>query len=246
MCWNTYNNSIICIDLRGANQQDIQNPFIALHVNAKMLLTNLITHAFIIEKQPPQVLHTNTKFQSSVRLLFGNVLPFKPEVEENKVEVLFVNKQQAQEIQRTNTVSTSSCGIFEDNTKLMDYNSINKTMNAAFEDMILKKRPANHRSANDSVMNRKYALCFKLRISFNEGAISIAWKSSSTTVSHILPMNATDLAIRSLTDCIMDCKELTKFYPNVDKLEAIKNYISPPRVVPVGRNYVPRKIRAEI
>ncbi|CAO1360217.1 unnamed protein product [Diamesa tonsa] len=404
-----YNNGLI--------DQDIQNPFITLHENAKNLLTNLITSSFIIEKHPPQVLKLKTKFQSSVRLLFGNVLPFKPEKKENVVTVLFVNELQAQEIQRTRIVCSRR--ILTNDLKLMEYNSDNKTMNAAFKKMILKRRPANEGPAHDSVMDRKYALCFKLKISLGEGegefvislwtisipvvvvshgnqklqawatifwdssisrynnglldqvnvpwdnlsrvlsikfsssmgfdghfltedniaflkfklfgghflnndlsitwnefrngsmisnpelsfwnwfymamkltqdhlralwgdrriigfidkttaenyllnqacdqgtfiirfpdskagAISIAWKSSSTTVTHVFPLVSKDLEVRSLADCIMDCQELTKFYPNIGKLEALRNYISPPIVVPVGMNYVSRNIRAAI
>ncbi|CAO1360197.1 unnamed protein product [Diamesa tonsa] len=77
------------------------------------------------------------------------------------------------------------------------------------------------------------------------GAISIAWKSSSTTVSHVLPMESKDLAKRSLADFIMDCQELIKIYPNIDKTEALRNHITSP-TVPVGRNYVSPIIRAVI
>merc|ERR1719431_2184365 len=38
------------------------------------LLSNLVTGTFIIEKQPPQVMKTNTKFQATVRLLVGGQL----------------------------------------------------------------------------------------------------------------------------------------------------------------------------
>merc|ERR1712079_857382 len=38
------------------------------------LLTNLVTGTFIIEKQPPQVMKTNTRFTATVRLLVGGIL----------------------------------------------------------------------------------------------------------------------------------------------------------------------------
>lgn len=38
------------------------------------LLKSLITTTFIIEKQPPQVMKTNTRFAATVRLLIGNTL----------------------------------------------------------------------------------------------------------------------------------------------------------------------------
>jgi len=38
------------------------------------LLSNLVTGTFVIEKQPPQVMKTNTRFTATVRLLVGGVL----------------------------------------------------------------------------------------------------------------------------------------------------------------------------
>ena len=38
------------------------------------LLSNLVSGTFVIEKQPPQVMKTNTNFTSTVRLLVGGVL----------------------------------------------------------------------------------------------------------------------------------------------------------------------------
>merc|ERR1712170_89123 len=38
------------------------------------LLSNLVTGTFIIEKQPPQVMKTNTRFTATVRLLVGGIL----------------------------------------------------------------------------------------------------------------------------------------------------------------------------
>merc|ERR1712228_472211 len=49
------------------NEQD-------LLMNITELLTNLVTGTFIIEKQPPQVMKTNTRFTATVRLLVGGQL----------------------------------------------------------------------------------------------------------------------------------------------------------------------------
>ena len=37
-------------------------------------MSSLVTSTFIIEKQPPQVMKTNTRFTSTVRLLVGGKL----------------------------------------------------------------------------------------------------------------------------------------------------------------------------
>ncbi|CAO1363609.1 unnamed protein product [Diamesa tonsa] len=417
ICWNTHEHLKHCVNVRGGIQQNIPNPFIVLYQRVRILLSNLIANSFIIEKQPPQVLKVLTKFQSTVRMLFGNVLSFNPKAELNKVEVLFVNELQAQKINQTNIVGDSSCGLISNNIGYMDYNPSNKMMYASFKNIQLTKRPerTHSDSSAESVMEEKFALCFKSNISINNGelvisvwtismpvvvivhgsqelqawatifwensisrfnnglvsnvnvpwyhlsnalsmkfsssmgfdghyltqqnidflqykafgghfsnendlsitwqqfrknhmmnqsfsfwewfyhamkltkdhlrdlwydgciigfidkstteacllkcdqgtflirfsdsllgAISIAWKSSPTTVSHVYPMKSSDLAIRSLADCVMDYSHLTKIYPGTDKLVAFEKYISPPRTVPLGINYVPSNIRVEI
>merc|ERR1712083_436238 len=45
-----------------------------LLMNITEALTNLVTGTFIIEKQPPQVMKTNTRFTATVRLLVGGIL----------------------------------------------------------------------------------------------------------------------------------------------------------------------------
>lgn len=45
-----------------------------LHKQITDLLSSLVTNTFIIEKQPPQVMKTNTRFTSTIRLLVGGKL----------------------------------------------------------------------------------------------------------------------------------------------------------------------------
>lgn len=42
-----------------------------LNTTITALLSTLVTSTFIIEKQPPQVLKTQTRFGSTIRLLVG-------------------------------------------------------------------------------------------------------------------------------------------------------------------------------
>merc|ERR1712113_532207 len=66
-------------------------------------LTNLVTGTFIIEKQPPQVMKTNTRFTATVRLLVGGVL--NVHMAAPSVSVSIVSESQA------NQLLTSSSGI---------------------------------------------------------------------------------------------------------------------------------------
>lgn len=49
----------------------LPNIFPTLSTQITQLLSSLVTSTFIIEKQPPQVMKTNTRFTSTVRLLVG-------------------------------------------------------------------------------------------------------------------------------------------------------------------------------
>jgi signal transducer and activator of transcription 5B len=67
------------------------------------LLSNLVTGTFVIEKQPPQVMKTNTRFTATVRLLVGGVL--NVHMAAPAVSVSIVSESQA------NQLLTSSSGI---------------------------------------------------------------------------------------------------------------------------------------
>lgn len=45
-----------------------------VHKDLNILLKDLVTNSFVIEKQPPQVMKTKTRFQAKVRLLIGSKL----------------------------------------------------------------------------------------------------------------------------------------------------------------------------
>lgn len=61
----------------GAEEPNLPDYLPGLHTEITNLLMNLITSTFVIEKQPPQVMKTNTRFGSTVRLLIGNTLNIK-------------------------------------------------------------------------------------------------------------------------------------------------------------------------
>lgn len=61
----------------GAEEPNVPDYLPTLHSDVTNLLMNLITSTFIIEKQPPQVMKTNTRFAATVRLLIGNTLNIK-------------------------------------------------------------------------------------------------------------------------------------------------------------------------
>merc|ERR1712012_241582 len=71
--------------------------------SVRVLLSNLVTGTFFIEKQPPQVMKTNTRFTATVRLLVGGVL--NVHMAAPAVSVSIVSESQA------NQLLTSAAGI---------------------------------------------------------------------------------------------------------------------------------------
>merc|ERR1719210_1053565 len=83
-----------------------------LHESVTELLSNLVTGTFVIEKQPPQVMKTNTRFTATVRLLVGGVL--NVHMCAPAVSVSIVSESQA------NQLLTSAAGTLK---KKEDYSS---------------------------------------------------------------------------------------------------------------------------
>ena len=56
------------------NQETSMNILPELSDGLNLLLDQLVKSSFVIEKQPPQVLKTNTRFSATIRLLVGTKL----------------------------------------------------------------------------------------------------------------------------------------------------------------------------
>merc|ERR1712013_802363 len=68
------------------------------------LLSNLVTGTFIIEKQSPQVMKTNTRFTATVRLLVGGQL--NVHMASPSVSVSIISENQANQLLKTPAQST--------------------------------------------------------------------------------------------------------------------------------------------
>lgn len=69
---------------------DLLTPLVCLHLSVRLLSPR---STFIIEKQPPQVLKTQTKFAATVRLLVGGKL--NVHMNPPQVKATIISEQQA-------------------------------------------------------------------------------------------------------------------------------------------------------
>lgn len=138
------------------------------------LLNQLVKSTFIIEKQPPQVMKTNTRFSSSVRLLVGSKL--NVHLTPPSVTVFIINESQASILgteQATMSMAhnESAAGEILNNTGIMEYHSANRQLVVNFRNMQLKKIKRTEKKGTDSVMDEKFALLFLSRFNVCGGEL---------------------------------------------------------------------------
>ncbi len=126
------------------------------------LLDTLVKCSFVIEKQPPQVLKTNTRFSATVRLLVGTKLNvhMNPPI----VTVSIISEAQANALLRAGTSRKSKSeycsGEIVNNKQTMEYHQATGQLSVSFRNMSLKKIKRAEKRGTESVMDEKFALLF--------------------------------------------------------------------------------------
>ncbi|KAF0025015.1 hypothetical protein F2P81_021896 [Scophthalmus maximus] len=99
------------------------------------IISALVTSTFIIEKQPPQVLKTQTKFAATVRLLVGGKL--NVHMNPPQVKTVIVSEQQAKALLKNESTHSESSGEILNNNCVMEYHQATGTLSAHFRNMTL-------------------------------------------------------------------------------------------------------------
>ncbi|XP_037029300.1 signal transducer and activator of transcription 5A-like isoform X2 [Bradysia coprophila] len=123
------------------------------------LLQNLIVSGFIVEKQPPQVMKTNTRFAATVRLLTVNlgIQMNNPSV---VVSILSESQSQAQQQNHLKPLDEAS-GEILNNTGNLEMQQSTRHLSCNLRNMQLKKIKRAEKKGTESVMDEKFALLFK-------------------------------------------------------------------------------------
>nr|AMA10951.1 signal transducer and activator of transcription 6 [Acanthogobius hasta] len=120
------------------------------------LLTDLVQSSLVIEKQPPQVIKTQSKFSASVRYLFGDkIAPGKPAV----LKVQIINELQARGLGQGG-LPGDNVGELMNHTAILEHNTTTKSTSAAFRNMSIKKIKRAERKGSECVTEEKFALLF--------------------------------------------------------------------------------------
>ncbi|XP_075757931.1 signal transducer and activator of transcription 6 isoform X2 [Pelodiscus sinensis] len=135
------------------------------------VLSALVESSFLVEKQPPQVLKTQTKFQASVRFLLGPRL-LQASTKPQLVKADMVTEKQARELALggSGTPLSESTGEIVHNTVALETNSASAASSATFKNMLLKKIKRCERKGSESVTEEKCAVLFSTDVTLGSGS----------------------------------------------------------------------------
>ena len=149
----------------------VQDILPALNSQITQLLSSLVTSTFIIEKQPPQVMKTNTRFTSTVRLLVGGKL--NVHMTPPQVKVSIISEAQANALLKSDKMAKSgdASGEILNNTGTMEYHQATRQLSVSFRNMQLKKIKRAEKKGTESVMDEKFSLLFQSQFSVGGGEL---------------------------------------------------------------------------
>uniref|UniRef100_A0A3B4GZT8 Signal transducer and activator of transcription n=1 Tax=Pundamilia nyererei TaxID=303518 RepID=A0A3B4GZT8_9CICH len=129
-----------------------------LQEGLSQLVQVLIESSLIVDKQPPQVIKTQSKFSTTVRYLLGEkVAPGKPVL----VKAQIINEIQARNLAN---VHGDNVGELINNSAVLEHNAATKSTCSNFRNMSIKKIKRADRKGSESVTEEKFALLFSSEI----------------------------------------------------------------------------------
>uniref|UniRef100_A0A3P9L5I2 Signal transducer and activator of transcription n=1 Tax=Oryzias latipes TaxID=8090 RepID=A0A3P9L5I2_ORYLA len=151
-----------------------------LNADITDVISALVTSTFIIEKQPPQVLKTQTKFAATVRLLVGGKL--NVHMSPPQVKAAIVSEQQAKALVKNESTNSESSGEILNNNCVMEYHQATGTLSAHFRNMSLKRIKRSDRRGAESVTEEKFTILFESQFSVGGNELGFHVKTMSLPV----------------------------------------------------------------
>jgi len=142
-----------------------------LQIGITNLLSNLVTRTFVIEKQPPQVMKTNTRFPCTVRLLVAGVLNIH--MAAPVVYASIVSESQA------NQLASAAPGVLKrkedynsgdilNSQGQMEYHAETRKVSVSFKNLQLKKIKRTEKKGTECVMDEKFSILFWTEFSLQD------------------------------------------------------------------------------
>lgn len=164
------------------DNQGVQDILPQLNLQITQLLSSLVTSTFVIEKQPPQVMKTNTRFTATVRLLVGGKLSVY--MSPPQVKVTIISEAQANILLKNEKLAKGEAsGEILNNTGTMEYHAATRQLSVSFRNMQLKKIKRAEKKGTESVMDEKFSLLFTSQFSVGGGELVFqVWTMSMPVV----------------------------------------------------------------
>ncbi|MGH0157453.1 UNVERIFIED_CONTAM: hypothetical protein FKN15_033718 [Acipenser sinensis] len=143
-----------------AGRESGAEPFREQQKKLALLLKTLIQSALLVDKQPPQVIKTQSKFSTTVRFLLGERMNSgKPAV----VKAQIITESQARGLSQPGSL-TENVGELINNSAILDHNASTKSTSSTFRNMSIKRIKRADRKGSESVTEEKFALLFSSEI----------------------------------------------------------------------------------
>lgn len=169
-----------------ATLNSIRETFVSYERRFHSLLSVFVSGTFVVEKQPPQVMKTNTRFSTTIRMLIGgrlNIYLTPPHV-----KVSIISEAQACAFARSEGFSTDEAsGEILNSAGNMEYNAASKLLSISFRNMSLKKIKRAEKKGTESVMDEKFCLLFQSIVKV--GNLNFAVRTQSLPVVVIVHGN---------------------------------------------------------
>uniref|UniRef100_A0A6I8NC72 Signal transducer and activator of transcription n=1 Tax=Ornithorhynchus anatinus TaxID=9258 RepID=A0A6I8NC72_ORNAN len=153
----------------------------ALAARMEEALRCLVTGCFLVERQPPQVLKTQTKFQATVRFLLGARLLGTPTVTP-LVRADVVTEKQARELMQAQGAGAphpESTGEVINHTAPLEHSVPGNCSSAVFKNLLLKKIKRCERKGTESVTEEKCAVLFSACVTLGPNSTSFRLQALS-------------------------------------------------------------------
>ncbi|XP_051961263.1 signal transducer and activator of transcription 6 [Xyrauchen texanus] len=136
----------------GGNQQ-----IHLLQDTLECLVQTLVQSSLVVDKQPPQVIKTQSKFCTSVRYLLGEKMaPGKPVM----LKAQIITEAQVKNMVQQGVIPNENVGELINNTAILEHNTASKSTCATFRNMSIRKIKRADRKGSESVTEEKFALLF--------------------------------------------------------------------------------------
>ncbi|KAG5282418.1 hypothetical protein AALO_G00055780 [Alosa alosa] len=133
------------------------DPFSDMQDRLGNLLKTLIQSSMLVERQPPQVIKTQSKFCTTVRYLLGEkVATGKPIL----LRAQIVTEMQARNLGQPGGIAIENVGELINSTAILEHIPSSKSMCANFRNMSIKKIKRADRKGSESVTEEKFAILF--------------------------------------------------------------------------------------